>query len=78
MFEDLFYERLVKLRTEKGVSARDMSLSIGQSSGYINGLENRNGYPSMLVFSIFANTLASRRPSSLTTILTVLPITGKS
>ena len=50
MFEDLFYERLVKLRTEKGVSARDMSLSIGQSSGYINGLENRNGYPSMLVF----------------------------
>ena len=50
MFEDLCYERLVKLRTEKGVSARDMSLSIGQSSGYINGLENRNGYPSMLVF----------------------------
>ena len=47
MFEDLFYERL---GTEKGVSARDMSLSIGQSSGYINGLENRNGYPSMLVF----------------------------
>ena len=50
MFEDLFYERLVKLRTEKGVSGRGMSLSIGQSSGYINGLENRNGYPSMLVF----------------------------
>ncbi len=29
MFEELFYERLIKLRTEKGVSARDMSLSIG-------------------------------------------------
>lgn len=50
MYEDLFYERLVKLRTEKGVSARDMSLTIGQSSGYINSLENRNGFPSMLVF----------------------------
>lgn len=50
MFEDLFYERLTKLRTEKGVSARDMSLTLGQSSGYINGLENRNGFPSMQVF----------------------------
>ncbi|WP_251496631.1 helix-turn-helix domain-containing protein [Otoolea muris] len=50
MFEDLFYDRLVKLRVEKGVSAREMSLAIGQSSGYINGLENRNGFPSMQVF----------------------------
>lgn len=32
------------------MSARDMSLTIGQSSGYINGLENRNGFPSMQVF----------------------------
>lgn len=50
MFEDLFYQRLAKLRMEKGVSARDMSLSIGQSAGYINALENRNGFPSMQVF----------------------------
>lgn len=50
MFEDLFYDRLIKLRTEKGVSAREMSLAIGQSSSYINGLENRNGFPSMQVF----------------------------
>lgn len=50
MYENLFYDRLTKLRTEKGVSARDMSLTIGQSSGYINGLENRNGFPSMQVF----------------------------
>ena len=27
-----------------------MSLSIGQSPGYINSLENRNGFPSMQVF----------------------------
>lgn len=55
MFEDLFYQRLIKLRTEKGVSARDMSLSIGQSPGYINSLENRNGFPSMQVF-FYGNT----------------------
>lgn len=50
MFEDLFYERLIKLRTEKGVSARDMSLTIGQSACYINNLENQKGFPSMQVF----------------------------
>lgn len=50
MYEDLFYNRLNQLRTEKGVSARDMSLSIGQNPGYINGLENRKGLPSMAVF----------------------------
>ena len=50
MFEDLFYDRLIKLRAEKRVSAREMSLAIGQSPGYINGLENRNGFPSMQVF----------------------------
>ena len=36
MYEDLFYQRLIELRTKKGVSARDMSLSIGQNAGYIN------------------------------------------
>ncbi|CBK77748.1 Helix-turn-helix [[Clostridium] cf. saccharolyticum K10] len=50
MYEDLFYKRLAELRANKGVSARDMSLSIGQSAGYINALENRNGFPSMQVF----------------------------
>jgi transcriptional regulator with XRE-family HTH domain len=50
MYENLFYERLVKLRGAKGVSAREMSLAIGQSPGYINGLENKNGFPSMQVF----------------------------
>ena len=43
MYEDLFYQRLIELRTKKGVSARDMSLSIGQNAGYINGLENSKG-----------------------------------
>ena len=34
----------------KGVSARDMSLSLGQSPNYINGIENGDSYPSMTTF----------------------------
>lgn len=45
-----FAERLAALRINKGVSARDMSLSIGQSAGYINNIENGVNYPSMQVF----------------------------
>lgn len=45
-----FIKRLADLRMAKGVSARDMSLSIGQSPGYINNIENGVNYPSMTVF----------------------------
>ncbi len=45
-----FIKRLVDLRINKGVSARDMSLSIGQSAGYINNIENGVNLPSMTVF----------------------------
>lgn len=34
MYEDEFPLRLAQLRQQKGVSARDMSLSIGQNAGY--------------------------------------------
>jgi transcriptional regulator with XRE-family HTH domain len=50
MYDELFYKRLIELREKKGVSARDMSLSLGQSNGYINRLENRHMLPSMTVF----------------------------
>lgn len=50
MYEELFYERLAKLRTQKGVSARDMSLSLGQSESYINKIENKKSLPSMSGF----------------------------
>ena len=50
MDEQNFALRLARLRLKKGVSARDMSLSIGQNPGYINNIENKKGYPSMLVF----------------------------
>ncbi|MBQ7033643.1 MAG: helix-turn-helix transcriptional regulator [Clostridia bacterium] len=45
-----FSARLSQLRLNKGVSARDMSLSIGQSQSYINNIENGVAFPSMTVF----------------------------
>ena len=45
-----FSRRLAALRINKGVSARDMSLSIGQSAGYINNIENGINLPSMQAF----------------------------
>ncbi len=45
-----FIARLVELRMAKGVSARDMSLSIGQSPSYINNIENGMSFPSMTGF----------------------------
>ncbi|MBP0977522.1 MAG: helix-turn-helix transcriptional regulator, partial [Oscillospiraceae bacterium] len=42
--------RLSRLRLAKGVSARDMSLSIGQNPGYINNIENGKALPSMSLF----------------------------
>ena len=50
MYESDFPIRLAKLRTSKGVSARDMSLSIGQNAGYINNIETGKALPSMSSF----------------------------
>lgn len=50
MEKEAFSRRMVDLRMAKGVSARDMSLSIGQSPGYINNIENGVNYPSMTTF----------------------------
>jgi len=50
MYEDDFSKRLAELRINKGVSARDMSLSIGQNAGYINSIETKKSLPSMSGF----------------------------
>lgn len=42
-----FAIRLSRLREKKGVSARDMSLSIGQNPGYINNIETGKSKPSL-------------------------------
>lgn len=45
-----FYRRMTELRMQKGVSARDMSLSLGQSESYINKIENKRTLPSITGF----------------------------
>ncbi len=50
MYEEFFSQRLTMLRNQKDVSAREMSLSIGQSAGYINSIENQKALPSMASF----------------------------
>ena len=46
MYEKFTAERIAKLRTQKGVSARDMSLSLGQGESYVNKIENGHAHPS--------------------------------
>lgn len=50
MRESFVQDRIAQLRKKKGVSARDMSLTLGQSESYINTIENRKALPSMSVF----------------------------
>lgn len=50
MQEKDFIDRLIQLRDNKGVSARDMSISIGQNPGYINNIESGRALPSLSTF----------------------------
>lgn len=49
-YEEFLPQRLTQLRMQKNVSARDMSLSLGQANNYINSIENRKALPSMQSF----------------------------
>ncbi len=46
-FEAFISERITKLREQRNLSARDMSLSLGFGAGYINNIENKNNVPSI-------------------------------
>ncbi|MGN0619728.1 MAG: helix-turn-helix domain-containing protein [Ruminiclostridium sp.] len=48
--ENYISDRIATLRTAKNISARDMSLSLGQSQSYINNIENGKSLPSMQMF----------------------------
>ena len=50
MDERFIKQRIAKLRTDKNISAREMSLQLGQSTGYINTIENGKSLPSMSMF----------------------------
>ena len=47
MKDEDFAKRLTELRIAKDVSARKMSLSLGQSPSYINNIEKNRSLPSM-------------------------------
>ena len=50
MYKEDFALRLSLLRTQMNISARDMSLSLGQNPGYINSIESGKSLPSMAMF----------------------------
>ena len=47
MYEFNLAQRLSQLREQKGVSAREMSLDIGQNENYVNKIENGKHLPSL-------------------------------
>ena len=49
-FKDFFAERIYKLRDERNISARELSIVMGQNSSYINRIENKITLPSMQGF----------------------------
>ena len=49
MYEEFTQNRISQLRTQKNVSARDMSLTLGQNESYINQIENKKALPSLQV-----------------------------
>jgi transcriptional regulator with XRE-family HTH domain len=57
MYEEDFAPRLTALRYKKGVSAREMSLSIGQNPGYIHNIECGKALPSMSAFFFICDFL---------------------
>lgn len=56
-YEGVFCKRLADLRIQKGISAREMSLSLGLSDSYINKIENGKTLPSMEAFFDICNFL---------------------
>lgn len=78
----IFSLRLAQLREKKGISARDMSLSMGQNPGYINNIELGKSMPSLSGFLYICDYLNitphdffdmdSHNPSKVNEILTDL------
>ncbi|MCL1883392.1 MAG: helix-turn-helix domain-containing protein [Defluviitaleaceae bacterium] len=57
MDETYIADRIGRLRTLMGVSARDMSLSIGQAHNYISNIENMKSVPSIQGFFLICEYL---------------------
>ena len=50
MYTEFIKRRIARLRTDNNISARELSLRLGQSTGYINTIENGKSLPSMAMF----------------------------
>lgn len=82
--EETFASRLTSLREQKKVSAREMSLDLGQNGSYINRIENRKAFPSMQCFFYICDYLqispaaffddTTKAPHALTELLKTLSI----
>ena len=46
MYEEFTRARITQLRMQKNISARELSLSLGQNEGYITQIENGRKMPS--------------------------------
>lgn len=57
MLQEYVAKRVSILRTEKGISARDMSLSLGMSENYVNSVENGKLSPSLEVLEYICEYL---------------------
>ena len=66
MYEEFTQNRIAQLRMQKNVSARDMSLTLGQNNSYINQIEKRKPCRLYKVCSISVNTSVSRHSNFLT------------
>lgn len=49
-FHDAFIKRLIELRNNENISARELSLCLGQNVNYINLIENGKRLPSLQGF----------------------------
>ena len=47
--QEFVKRRIYQLREKQNLSARELSLSLGLSPGYITKLENKKGFPSLPV-----------------------------
>ncbi len=56
--DELFIrQRIAFLRTNKNISARELSLRLGQSEGYINAIENGKSNPSVQMLAYICEEL---------------------
>jgi len=49
-YMEKFAQRLTQLREARGISARALSLALGQSKSYINQIESKKNFPKMMGF----------------------------